>query len=297
MKRFSHSLKSMAALFSTLVSWPAQFSGATLHAETISAWSRYTKTVISAMHDREPAGSAFLSSSESQLVKLRDGEILISPAPGPNPRRVPGGLIHHWTGAAFIQGASLNSVLEVTRDYDRYKEFYQPSVAASKTLGRVQSVDAFSMLIVSKAFLLKTALEGDYQVTNVRLDSHRFYSIMRSTRLQEVDNYEEADQKSLPEGEGGGYVWRVMSVARLEERDGGVYVEVEALALSRDIPSAVRFIVDPLVRRASHNSVLTSLQQTMQAVEAKVQAEMKSAPAKPASIGSSGNFLTAPSFR
>ncbi len=52
---------------------------------------------------------------------------------------------------------------------------------------------------------------------------------------------------------------------RFEERDGGVYVEVEAIALSRDIPAAVRWMVDPIVKRVSRSSVATSLKQTQEA--------------------------------
>ena len=170
---------------------------------------------------------------------------------------------------------TLNTVLDVTRDYDHYKEFYRPSVVGSKAIERGDSVDQFSMRLVNKAFLLSTALDGEYKISNIKLDEHRVYSIMRSTRLQEIENYDEASESHLPEGVGSGFVWRVMSVARLEERDGGVYIEVEALALSREIPGAVRIFVEPIVRRVSHNSVLTSIQQTEQAAIAKCQAEIK----------------------
>jgi hypothetical protein len=62
---------------------------------------------------------------------------------------------------------------------------------------------------------------------------------------------------------------RLYSVARLEERDGGVYSELEALALSRNIPAALRVVVDPIVRRVSRNSLTISLKQTEEAVSGK----------------------------
>ena len=70
----------------------------------------------------------------------------------------------------------------------------------------------------------------------------------------------------VPPLQGIGYTWRLYSVARFEERDGGVYVEPEAVALSRDIPVALRWMVDPIVRRVSRNTLLISLQQTKEAV-------------------------------
>ena len=60
------------------------------------------------------------------------------------------------------------------------------------------------------------------------------------------------------------------SFSRFEERDGGVYVEMEAIALSRDIPFSVRWMVEPIVRKVSRSSILTSLQQTSEAVRTMV---------------------------
>ena len=45
-----------------------------------------------------------------------------------------------------------------------------------------------------------------------------------------------------------------------------MYVELEAMALSRDIPGAFRWAADPIVRRVSKNSLLTSLRQMQEAV-------------------------------
>jgi hypothetical protein len=45
-----------------------------------------------------------------------------------------------------------------------------------------------------------------------------------------------------------------------------VYIELEAIALSRDIPAALRWAVEPIVRRVSRSSLDTSLQQTKDAV-------------------------------
>ena len=43
-------------------------------------------------------------------------------------------------------------------------------------------------------------------------------------------------------------------------------IELEAIVLSRDIPGAMRFVVDPIVRCVSRNALLTSVLQTEEAV-------------------------------
>jgi hypothetical protein len=85
-------------------------------------------------------------------------------------------------------------------------------------------------------------------------------------RVQEIEDYGRPGEHRLPEGQGGGYIWKLHSIARFEQRDGGVYVELEAMALSRDVPAMLRFVVDPIVRRVSRNSLFTSLEQTEHAV-------------------------------
>ena len=258
---------------------PVRSQAANLKAQTVAAWDDYVQSVSATLKDRGRPGGTFLWTDENadRTAKVHNGEILVAPAPGPNPRKVPGGLIHHWVAAAFLPNVKLNDVLDVTQDYDRYKEFYQPSVIASKALARRGSDDYVSMLLENKAFVLKTTLDADYQTTNVRLDDRRFYSISRTTRVQEIEEYSTSGEHRLPEGEGGGYVWRIFGIGRLEQRDGGVYIEMEAVVLSREIPNVVRLVVDPIVRRVSRNAMFTSIKQTQEAVRCNSSAGTKAA--------------------
>ena len=50
-----------------------------------------------------------------------------------------------------------------------------------------------------------------------------------------------------------------------------VYVELEAIGLSRDIPGSLRWLVEPIVRRVSQASLSTSLRQTEKAVLLRTQ--------------------------
>ncbi len=262
----SPKLKLTLVVAALLFTAPAH--AANLKAETVAAWDEYIQSVNVTLQDRVRPGGSFLWAYEDseRIAKVHRGEIVVAPAPGPSPRKVRGGLIHHWIAAAFLPNVRLDDVLEVTEDYDRYQEFYRPSVIASKAIAREDSNDYFSMQLMNKAFFLKTTLDADYQATNVRLDDRRFYSVSRSTRVQEIEDYGRPSQHKMPEGQGGGYIWKLFSIGRLEQRDGGVYLELEAIALSRDIPVALRFVVDPIVRSVSRNSLLSSLQQTGEAV-------------------------------
>ncbi len=249
------------------------FSGAraaTLEPETLIAWKAYVSTVSSRMSDRLRPGVPFLLIDENQrtLEAVRGGRsFVLSIDQGPH--RISAGLIHDWVGATFIPNTDMDKVLSLLRDYSRYKDIYNPAVIDSRLLKREGSKDSFSMLLANRNLLSKAALDGDFECSYFRVDDRRWYSISEATRLQEVENYGTPAQHMLSENEGTGLIWRLLSITRFEERDGGVYVELEAVALSRDIPASLRWIVAPIVRRVSKASVLASLQQTSDGVIAR----------------------------
>ncbi len=245
-------------------------SAATLKTETLKAWDDYVRTANSCMIARLQPGHPFLWLDQHPqfFPELHAGNIVVAPIADPNPKHIPNGLIHHWIGAVFLPGAHLDEVFSVLRDYDDYRNFYPTAVLASKTLRQHGAEDSFSLLMISRAALAKTAFSSREQATYFEVDPHRWYSISYTTRVQEIEDYGEPGQRTLPPDQGHGYVWRLYSIVRYEERDGGVYMEMEAMALSRAIPSAVRWLVEPIVRHLSCDSMLTTLRGTEDAVAA-----------------------------
>ena len=77
----------------------------------------------------------------------------------------------------------------------------------------------------------------------------------------------------MPPDTGGGFIWRIYSISRYEERDSGVYLEIEAIALSRDVPNSLRWLVNPVVNHLSVTSMSTTLRQTRDAVNSRLAAE------------------------
>jgi hypothetical protein len=186
-------------------------------------------------------------------------------------------LIHDWIGAIFIPGATLADVMQVVSDYARYKDFYKPTVAESKSIAAEEAADRYSMLLINKTLMLKTAFDTEYESSYIRIDDQRGYSISRTTRVQEVEEYGTPPQRLLRIGEGSGIIWRLFSIARYVERDGGVYVELNAIGLSRDIPASLRWFVQPIVRRVSRGALSTTLQQTEGAVQSSAALALRKA--------------------
>jgi len=238
---------------------------AELKQETLDAWDRYLHAADTRMQERAKGSFLWIDASPDRFAKVQAGDVVVSPM-SRAPEAVPSGLIHHWIGAAFIPGARIDDVITVVRNYDRYTEYYKPSVIDARTLSRNTQEDRFSVVVVDKAMFMKRALASDYHSRFVQVDGRRWYSVAETTRVQEL-----ADQRPIPEGEGSGYIWRLSTISRYEERDGGVYIETEAMALSRPIPMMLHWMVDPIVRRVSRSSLAMSLEQTRDATGTAVK--------------------------
>jgi hypothetical protein len=257
-----------------LICAPIASSAAELTNETLQAWQDYIRSANSGMEERLHWRLPFLWVDESadRSRRVRAGEVLVSPVGDHSPIRAPKGLIHDWIGATLIPNAGLEDIFAVVHDYNRYREFYKPLVIDSKSLGGDGPDYRFSLLMLNKSLFAKTALASEWNNRCICVDDRRWYSIAYSTRVEEIEDYGSPGERKLPLNEGSGYIWRLYSISRFEQRDDGVYVELEVIALSRDIPGGLRWLIDPIVRRVSRGSLFTSLTETRAAVRSEAGA-------------------------
>ncbi len=276
-----------------------RMNAAELKPETLTAWEQYVQGAEARMKTRLGPGQVFLWADEepNRAARLRQGEIQVAPMAGHGSKTVPNGLIHDWIGAAFIPNASLQKLLDVVHDYGRFKEFYKPVVVDARLIERSGEEDRFAMLLLHKVLFVTAAMDAQYESRDFRLDDRRYYSISTSTRVQEIQNYGKPSQREMPPDQGSGYMWRLYCIARYEERDGGVYAELEAIGLTRDIPLSMRWVVKPVVTKLSRNSLLVSLSQTRDAVQSTSEISRAAAAPKGSQLRATGPSATGPSMR
>jgi hypothetical protein len=196
---------------------------ATLKPETKAVWDAYLQAANAAMHTRLQPGAHFLWLDEEpgRAERIRTAGPYIAPADPQIPKKVPGGLIHDWLGVGFVPNVKIEDILRIVRDYEQYKEFYKPGVIESTSQGTDGVKDLFSMRLVNKSVVAKTALDTDCETSYFRLDDWHWYGVSNTTHIHEVDKFGTAEQQILPEDQGTGLIWRLSSITRLEERDGG----------------------------------------------------------------------------
>jgi hypothetical protein len=161
---------------------------ADLKRETLSAWEVYVGSATAEMRSRLRPNRPFLKLDEDQdsISKVRNGEIIVLHNGSKGLKSVPSGLIHDWSGAAFIAGATHDQVFSITRDYDHYKDVYGPNVVDSRTLFFGQAESRFSMILMYKSAVVNFAIDGDYRCLFFRVDEHRWYSISDVTRVSSM---------------------------------------------------------------------------------------------------------------
>ena len=245
---------------------------AILKPETKAAWEVYLQAANAAMQARLQPDAHFLWTDEQpgRAEQVRTHGPYIQPINRQIPEKVQSGLIHDWLGVGFVPKATIQDILRVVRAYDRYKDVYRPGVIESTSHGSDGSRDLFSLRLANRSVVSKTALDMECTTVWFQVDDRRWYGVSTTVAVREIEKSGTPEQRSLPEDTGTGLIWRLSSITRLEERDGGVYAELEAIALSRDIPAAFRLFVTPIIRRVSRDSLANSLHQTKVAVIADI---------------------------
>jgi hypothetical protein len=259
----------IAAISILLLRFDSYGGAATLKPEAVEAWDAYLQAAHDRMQARLQPGAHFLWIDEEpgRAEEIRANGPYIEPAAKQIPRKVPSGLIHDWIGVGFIPNVKIDDILHVVRDYDHYKDVYRPGVIDSAFRRTDGTKDMFFMRLANRSVIAKTALDTEGEASYIQVDEKRWYGLSNTTDIREIDKFGTPEQRVLPADQGTGLIWRLSSITRLEERDGGVYAELEAIALSRDIPAAFRLFVTPIVRRVSRDSLATSLHQTRLAIE------------------------------
>lgn len=246
-----------------------------LKPETVSAFDHYVQLSEARMSEQLDSGP-FLRIDDlppqqrnADLAQLKNGDVVVErlqTLDQGRPIPVPGGLIHHWIGTVFIPGATLTQTIAFLQDYDNQYKFYSPDVERSKLLQR--NGDDFKVFFrLRKHKVITVVLDTEYDVKYPTLGQDRAASDSRSTRIAEVENAGKPDESEKPVGNDSGFLWRLNSYWRFLQRDGGVYVQLEAISLTRDIPTGLNWLIGPFVTSIPKESLVFTLTHTRQALQ------------------------------
>jgi hypothetical protein len=219
-------------------------------------YDTYIRTLETRLSQQHSSQDAFLApvSAPQADTRLRSGEFMVeqlTPAADPE---LPGALLFHWRGTAFVAGASASDFEHLLRDFNAYPKTFSPQVLQAEVLSQDGDHLQFRMR-VRQHHVLTVVLDTNYDVTFGRHDPMRGYSLSRSTQISEIESAGTPSEKTLSPAQAHGFMWRLNTYWTWEERDGGLYLQIESVSLSRSIPPGLGWMVRPFVESIPRESL------------------------------------------
>jgi hypothetical protein len=239
----------------------------TLKPKTLQAFDDYIRKAEDDRQTSLSGHSAFLWSDQNpeRTQQVKQGRIVAQLWAGDGPVKVPNGLIHDWVGAAFVPGVTVEQVLTLVQNYDNHKNIYEPEVMDSKLVSH-EGNDFKIFLRLLKKKIITVVLDTDHDVRYSYVDEKRWFCQSYTTRIAEVENAGTPEEKTLQPDTGYGFLWRLYSYWKFDERNTGVTIECRAISLTRDIPTGLGWIIEPIVRKLPQESLIATLDATRKAL-------------------------------
>jgi hypothetical protein len=241
------------------------------------AFDAYAATLekrLAQQHSRPATSLAVIGSRTTPVEavrQLQDGSLQMEPING-GTRPVPGGLLHHWRGAAFVPGGSAAEMLALLRDYDHLSTYYAPEVESSRLVSEGNGAATVAMRF-RKQVVVPIVLDTEYEIHNGLLGSTAGYSISRSTHVWEVESSGTSRERRMKEGDDDGFLWRLNTYWFFVEVPGGLLIECEAVSLTRDVPVGLGWLVTPFTQDMPRDSLKFTLTATRNALSSTARKE------------------------
>ena len=231
--------------------------------ETLAAYAAYVRATEAALSlTLQPEGPFLWCDTCADVAEhVRKGRTIARMATDGRPVHITHGLVHDWIGLICIPKATIENTLAVVQDYDRHKEIYRPEVMDSKLVRRCgNEFDIYLRLLKKK--IITVVLDTDHHVEYEALSGTRWWCRSRTTRIAEIEDAGKPTEWARPPDMGYGFLWRLSSYWRFEQREDGVWVECRAISLTRDVPKSLAWIIEPIVKKLPRESLAATLEAT-----------------------------------
>ncbi|MGO9339391.1 MAG: hypothetical protein ACLPY1_17985 [Terracidiphilus sp.] len=228
----------------------------------VAAFNSYVSAVESRLAQQHRSQDGFLAlpgSGRQSELRLRRGESIVEKLTPSSGAELPGALLHHWRGTAFAAGARAADFERLIKDFNGYPQYFSPQVVKAKVITQ-QGDRMQAVMRVRQRYVITVVLDTTYDIGFGRLDARHGYSISRSTQISEIDAAGKAAERPLTADEEHGFLWRLNTYWSYEERNGGLYLQIESVSLTRSIPRGLGWAVGPFVESVPRESLEFTLQ-------------------------------------
>jgi hypothetical protein len=234
----------------------------------VSAFNSYISAVESRLTQQHRSQSGFLAPvapiAQSEM-RLRRGELIVEKLTPSAGAAFSGAMLHHWRGTAFAPGAHAADFERLMKDFSAYPQHFSPQVVQARVLTQQGDRLQASMRVRQK-HVITVVMDTTYDIVFGRLDARHGYSISRSTQISEISAPGTSTERALSSGEEHGFLWRLNTYWSYEERDGGLYMQIESISLTRSIPTGLGWAIGPFVESVPRESLEFTLRSTCNAL-------------------------------
>ncbi|MGH9605785.1 MAG: hypothetical protein ACRD3N_08795 [Terracidiphilus sp.] len=220
--------------------------------KAVAGFDAYIATVEARLARQHSSPHGFLAPAD--WARLRGGETNVedlTPSPGPS---LPGALLHDWRGTAFVPGATTADFDRLLQNYAAYPQRFAPQVLSATVLSHDGNRYQIRMR-VRQHHIVTVTLETTGDIVFGHLDAKHGYSISRSKKIVEIEDPGTPSEHALSPREEHGFLWRLNTYWSYEERDGGLYMQIESVSLTRSIPFGLGWAIGPFVQSIPRDSL------------------------------------------
>jgi hypothetical protein len=229
----------------------------------LTAFDSYVAQVESRLEKQHRSAKDFLAPEDK--ARVRAGEQVIEQVPPPSGSDLPGAMLHHWRGTAFAPGATAADFERLMNNFEAYPKYYAAQVDQARILARRD--DDFQVLMRTRQkHVITVVLDLNLDITSGRLDAQHGYSLSRSAQIAEIESPGTPRERALGPNENNGFLWRLNTYWSYVEGDGGVYMQIETVSLSRAVPEALGWAIKPFLESVPKESLEFTLSSTCDAL-------------------------------
>lgn len=212
----------------------------------IAAFDSYTQHVESRLAQQHRAADFLLLPRDAaSRARLRRGELLIEHLGAATPPA--GALLHHWRATAFVPGATPAQFEDLLRNFNAYPHNFAPQITAATVLTATPG-HALVRLRTRQRHVLTVVLDTTCDVSFAEPDTAHGYSISHCDHVEQIS----------PSGDDG-FLYRLNTYWSYEQRDGGLYLQLESVSLTRSVPHGLAWAVQPYLDSIPRESLLFTL--------------------------------------
>jgi hypothetical protein len=200
------------------------------------------------VHDRdglEPGWRESVLKGDQSVVKIE-----VAP--------VSDGKIHHWVGAIFVPGVTVQDVIDRLQQRAGQEANSYEDVLASRLIERGgDRVRVFMKL--RRTSVITVTYNTEHAVEYKRLTATRASARSVATKIVELGDAGTPAEREKSPSDDSGFLWRLNAYWRYAAVPGGVIVECESVSLSRPVPFVIRPVANPIVDRIARESLNRTL--------------------------------------